>query len=142
MRLVSVPTHLSSRCLTHGSTLRPVSARERTITIVLVAAAIAAWFATAIVLAFVSPERNAGGQLLGAIVFGLTAALTLWPLLWSLVRGNPGALSTSGRRAFLVGSVVTVLVILRAIDVVSPIVVVFIIVAAVVIELAFRLRRD
>lgn len=142
MRLVSVPTHLSSRCLTHGSTLRPVSARERTITIVLVAAAIAAWFATAFVLAFVSPERNAGGQLLGAIVFGLTAALTLWPLLWSLVRGNPDALSTSGRRAFLVGSVVTVLVILRAIDVVSPIVVVFIIVAAVVIELAFRLRRD
>jgi hypothetical protein len=142
VRVVPVPTCLSSRCLTRGSTLRPVSARERTITIVLVAAAIAAWFATAFVLAFVSPERNAGGQLLGAIVFGLTAALTLWPLMWSLVRSNPDALSTSGRRAFLAGSVVTVLVILRAIDVVSPIVVVFVIVAAVVIELAFRLRRD
>lgn len=125
-----------------GATLRPVSARERTITIVLVTAAIAAWFATAFMLAFVSPERDAGAQLLGAFVFGATAALTIWPLLWSLVRGNPDGLSASARRSFIVGGAITLLIILRAIDVVSPVVVLSVIVGGVVIELAFRLRHD
>jgi hypothetical protein len=119
-----------------------VSARERTITIVLVTAAIAAWFATAFVLAFISPERDAGAQLLGAFVFGATAALTMWPLLWSLLRGNPDGLSASARRSFIVGGAITLLIILRAIDVVSPVVVLSVIVGGIVIELAFRLRHD
>ena len=124
------------------TTLRPVSARERTITIILVAMAIAAWFATAFVLALVSPERDAMAQLIGAFVFGATAALTLWPLLWSLVRGNHDGLSASARRSFIVGGAVTVLIILRAIDVVSPVVILAVIVGGIVVELAFRLRHD
>ncbi len=124
-----------------GATLRPVSARERTITMVLVVAAIAAWFVVAFVLAFVSPEGDAGAQLLGAVVFGAAVALTTWPLLWSASRGQPGGLTTSGRRSLLAGGVVTMLVILRAIDVVSPVVVAFVVVAAVVIEAAVTLRR-
>jgi hypothetical protein len=108
---------------------------------ILVSAAIAAWFVVAFVLGFVSPEGNAGAQLVGAAVFGAAVALTLWPLLWSASRSSPGALATSGRRSFLAGAVVTVLVILRAIDVVSPVVVIFVVVCAVVIEVAFTLRR-
>jgi hypothetical protein len=123
------------------ATLRPVSARERTITLVLVAAAIAAWLLVAFVLAFISPEGSAGGQLFGAIVFGSAVGLTIWPLLWSASRSAPGGLATSARRSFLVGSVVSILVIMRAIDVVSTIVIVFIVVGAVVIELAITMRR-
>lgn len=125
-----------------GTTLRRVSARERTITIVLVASAIVAWFAFAFVLAFVSPERDAAAQLLGAFVFGATAALTVWPLLWSMVRSSPDGLSASGRRSFIIGGAITLLIILRAIDVVSPVVVLAVVVGGIVIELAFRLRRD
>ena len=124
-----------------GATLRPVSATERTITTILVAAAIAAWFVVAFVLAFVSPENDAGAQLLGAVVFGSAVALTSWPLLWSATRHRPAGLSTSARRSFLAGAVVTILVVLRAIDVVSPVVIVFVVVAAIVIELAVSLRR-
>lgn len=123
------------------ATLRPVSARERTITLVLVAAAIAAWFVVAFVLAFVSPEGNAGGQLFGAFAFGAATGLTLWPLLWSASRTRPGSLTSSGRRSFLSGAVVSMLVILRAIDVVSTVVIVFVVAGAIVIELAFSLRR-
>jgi hypothetical protein len=109
---------------------------------VLVAAAIAAWFAVAFVLAFVSPERDAGAQLAGAFVFGAAVALTLWPLLWSASRSHAGALTTSGRRSFLAGGAVSLLVILRAIDVVSTVVIISVVVGAVTIEFAFRLRRD
>jgi hypothetical protein len=118
-----------------------VSATERTITIILVGAAIAAWFVVAFVLAFVSPENDAGAQLFGAIVFGAAVTLTLWPLLWSAARQRPGRLAASARRSILAGSVVTILVVLRAIDVVSPVVVIFVIVGAVLIEAAVTLRR-
>ena len=127
--------------MSQRATLRPVSATERTITTILVAAAIAAWFAVAFVLAFISPENDAAAQLLGAIVFGAAVALTAWPLLWSAMRHRPGGLATSARRSFLAGSVVTILVVLRAIDVVSPVIIVFVVVAAVVTEMAFSLRR-
>ncbi|MEX1294653.1 MAG: hypothetical protein AB1Z67_00645 [Candidatus Limnocylindrales bacterium] len=118
-----------------------MSASERTITVLLVAAAIAAWFVVAFVLGFVSPENDAGAQLGGAIAFGAAVTLTLWPLLWSATRTRPGSLATSARRSLLAGSVVSILVVLRAIDVVSPVVVVSVIVGAIVIEAAVALRR-
>lgn len=127
--------------MSRGSTLRPVSASERTITVLLVAAAIAAWFAVAFVLAFVSPEDDAAAQLAGAVVFGAAVALTLWPLLWSATRTRPGSLATAARRSILAGSVVSILVVLRAIDAVSPIIVVFVVIGAIVIEAAVTLRR-
>jgi len=127
--------------MSRGSTLRPVSATERTITTFLVAAALSAWFAVAFVLAFVSPENDAGAQLAGAIIFGAAVALTLWPLLWSATRARPGSLTTSARRSLLAGSVVSILVVLRAIDVVSTAFVIFVIAGAIVIEAAVTLRR-
>jgi hypothetical protein len=123
------------------ATLRPVSATERTITMALVGAAIAAWLVVAFVLAFVSPENDAVAQLVGALVLGTAVSLTVWPLLWSATRQHQGALLTSARRSALIGLVVSILVVLRAIDVVSPVVLVFLVVAAVVVEVAFTLRR-
>jgi hypothetical protein len=123
------------------ATLRPVSASERTITITLVAAAITAWFVVAFVLAFISPENDAVNQLVGAVAFGAAVALTMWPLLWSASRARPGGLATSARRSFLTGSVVTILVVLRAIDVVNPVVIIFVVVGTIVIEVAVTLRR-
>jgi len=107
----------------------------------LVATAIAAWVVAVVVLTFVSPEGNAGAQLFGAVAFGAATALTLWPLLWFATRHQAGGLVVSGRRSALVGLVVSILVIMRAIDVVNTIVMVAIIAAAVVVELAFTLRR-
>jgi hypothetical protein len=124
-----------------GATLRRVSATERTITTVLVAAAIGAWLVVAAVFTLVSPVGSASVQLFGAIVLGAAVGLTLWPLLWSPIRSNPGALLTAARRSALAGLVVTILVVLRAIDVVALPVVVFLIVGAVLVEVAFSLRR-
>ena len=124
-----------------GATLRPVSARDRTVTLVLVGAAVAAWLLLALVFSTVSPERNAGAQLLGALTLGAAVALTIWPLLWSASRDTPGAMVTTGRRSWLVGLVVTILVVLRAIDVVTLPVLLFLVVGAVLVEVAFSLRR-
>ena len=124
-----------------GATLRPVSARDRTVTLVLVGAAVAAWLLLALVFSTVSPERNAGAQLLGALALGTAVALTIWPLLWSASRDTPGAMVTTGRRSWLVGLVVTILVVLRAIDVVTLPVLLFLVVGAVLVEVAFSLRR-
>ena len=127
--------------MSRGATLRPVSASERTITIFLVAAAIAAWFVVAFVLAFISPEDDAAVQLGGAVVFGLAVALTLWPLLWSATRARPGSLTAAARRSILAGSVVSILVVLRAIDAVNTVLVVFVVVGVIVIEATVTLRR-
>ncbi len=127
--------------MSSGITLRPVSAQDRTVTIILVSAAIAAWFVVAFVLTMVSPAGDAGAQLLGAIALGAAVGLTLWPLLWSATRHRPGALATSARRCVLVGTFMAILVILRAIDVVTAPVVIFLVVGAVLIEAGFTMRR-
>jgi membrane protease YdiL (CAAX protease family) len=118
-----------------------VSARDRTVTIILVGAAVAAWLLVALVFTTVSPERDAGAQLLGALTLGAAVALTVWPLLWSASRSAPGAMITSGRRSGLAGLVVVILIVLRAIDVVTLPVLLFLIVGAVLVEVAFSLRR-
>lgn len=118
-----------------------MSARDRTVTLVLVGAAVAAWLLVALVFSTVSPERNAGAQLLGALALGVAVALTIWPLLWSASRATSGAMVTTGRRSGLVGLVVTILIVLRAIDVVTLPVLLFLVVGAVLVEVAFSLRR-
>ena len=118
-----------------------MSARDRTVTLVLVGAAVTAWLLLALVFSTVSPERNAGAQLLGALALGAAVALTIWPLLWSARRDTPGAMVTTGRRSWLAGLVVTILVVLRAIDVVTLPVLLFLVVGAVLVEVAFSLRR-
>lgn len=110
-------------------------------TIVLVSLAIAAWLMVALVFTTISPEGNAAAQLLGALALGAAVTLTLWPLLWSASRGAVDSIITSGRRSALAGLLVTLLVVLRAIDVVTLPVLLFLVVGTLLVEVAFTLRR-
>jgi hypothetical protein len=141
MRLVPLPADLPRRFMSDRATLRRVSAKERTITTVMVIAAIAAWLVVAGVFTFVSPVGSASTQLFGAIALGAAIGLTLWPLLWAASRSNPSGLVASGRRSGLAGLVVTSLVVLRAIDVVTAPVALFLVIGAVLVEVAFSLRH-
>ena len=67
--------------MSRRATLRPVSARDRTVTLVLVLAAIVGWLLVAVVFTTVSPVGDAGAQALGALVLGAAVGLTAWPLL-------------------------------------------------------------
>lgn len=104
-------------------------------------AALIAWFGVVIIILTVSPVGDAGAQLLGAISLGAAVALTAWPLLWSMRRESPGSLVAAGRRAGLAGLVVSILVVLRVLDAVSLPVVLFLVAGAVLVEVAFTLRR-
>jgi hypothetical protein len=123
-----------------------VSARDRTLVLILIAIAIAAWIAVAVVLTTVSPVGDAVAQLTGALVLGAAVGLTFWPLLWFVSSGRSrgdsyGSLWTAGRRSALIGLVVSILVVLRAIDAASLPVLVFLVATAVLVEVAFTLRR-
>lgn len=124
-----------------GATLGAVSATERTITTIMVIAAIVAWLVVAGLFTLVSPVASAAVQLSGAIALGVATGLTLLPLFWSPNRRKDGALVAAGRRSALAGLVVTILVVLRAIDVVALPVLIFIVVGAVLVEVAVSLRR-
>ena len=104
-------------------------------------AALIAWLGVVIIVLTVSPVGDAGAQLLGALSLGAAVALTTWPLLWSMRRVSPGSLVAAGRRAGLAGLVVSILVVLRVLDAVSVPVVLFLVVGAVLVEVAFTLRR-
>lgn len=127
--------------MSRGATLRSVSATERSITTVMVTAAIVAWLIVAGVFTLMSPVGSASAQLVGAISLGSAVALTLWPLLWTGNRAATGSIQTSGRRSGLAGLVITIFVILRAIDVVELPVLLFLVVGAVLVEVAFSLRH-
>lgn len=118
-----------------------VSPRDRSLTLALVVAALVAWLVVAIVLTTLSPVGDALIQLVGALALGSAVALTLWPLLWAARRGAPGAFVTAGRRGGLAGLVVAILVVLRALDVVALPLVLFLIIGAVLVEIAFSLRH-
>jgi hypothetical protein len=139
--LVPVPSHLPFGGLRVAGTLGTVSAHDRSITLALLAGAAVAWGIVALVLLTVSPVGDAGAQMLGAVSLGAAAALTMWPLLWTASRREPGSLATAARRASLVGLVVSVLVILRVLDLLVLPVVVFLVVGAFLVELAVSLRR-
>jgi hypothetical protein len=118
-----------------------VSARDRRLTLALVVAALLAWLVVAIILTTLSPDGNAIVLLLGAIALGSALALTLWPLLWSARRSAPGSFVTAGRRSGLAGLVVAILVVLRSLDVVALPLVLFLIIGAILVEVAFSLRH-
>lgn len=118
-----------------------MSARDRSITLALVAAALAAWAWVGLMLLTLSPVGDAGVQLLGAISLGAAVALTSWPLLWTWRKDATGSLVSAGRRAGLAGLVVSILVVLRVLDAVSLPVVAFLVIGAILVEVAYSLRR-
>jgi hypothetical protein len=142
---VPVPEDLPSLIVTHTARLGLVSIRDRTVSLILVSAAFIAWVTVGLVFTNVSPVGSAGAQLLGALLLGTAVGLTAWPLLWSAGQHAdrpPGAgLVTAARRSGLIGLVITILVVLRALDAVALPVLIFIVVTAVLVELAFTLRH-
>jgi hypothetical protein len=118
-----------------------VSARERSITLVLLAAVLTAWTVVAVLVTTVDPTGDARAILLGALTMGSAVGLTLWLFLWWASRGAPGAVVSSGRRGGLGGLVVSILVVLRALDALVLPVALFLVAGAVLVELAFSMRR-
>ena len=144
MWLVPVPAYLSRLGMRSGARLGPVSARDRTTSLVLVVAAVISWLVVVIVFTNLSPIGNAGVQLLGALSLGAAVGFTAWPILWSAagpVGQSRGGLGAAGRRGALIGLVVTILVVLRALDAVALPVLLFVIITAVLIEVTFTLRH-
>lgn len=121
-----------------------MSASDRSLLLALSVAALLAWLAVAAVLTSVHPEANPLGRSIGALSIGIAVALTACPLLWSLGRGaqspSDGAWPTAGRRALLIGLVVSVVVLLRAIDALAMPLLLFLVGTAVLVELAFIVR--
>jgi len=128
------------------TTLGAVSVRDRTVTLVLLLAAAVAWLSVAVVFTTISPIGNAGAQLLGALALGAAVGLTAWPLLWASGRRGDrdtttSDLVTSGRRSGLIGLVISILVVLRVLDAVALPVLIFLVASAILVEVAFTLRR-
>jgi hypothetical protein len=126
--------------------LGPVAVRDRTTSLILVLVAFGAWIVVALVFTNLSPVGNAGTQLLGALALGAAVGLTTWPLLWSATRRGDdedvgAGLATAARRSLLIGLVVTILVVLRALDAVALPILLFLVISALLIEVAFTLRR-
>lgn len=127
------------------ATLRAVTARDRSISLTLVVTAVISWVVVAAILTLLSPVGDAGVQLLGALAIGVAVGLTAWPLLWSAGKHSDPhaslrALSVAGRRSTLVGLVVAILVVLRALDMVGVPVMAFLVITAGLVEAAFTLR--
>jgi hypothetical protein len=143
---VSIPTHLPGVQVSLAARLGPVAVRDRTTSLILVLVAFGAWIVVALVFTNLSPVGNAGTQLLGALALGAAVGLTTWPLLWSATRRGDdedvgAGLATAARRSLLIGLVVTILVVLRALDAVALPILLFLVISALLIEVAFTLRR-
>ena len=123
-----------------------MSVRDRTVTLALLLTGAVAWLLVAVVFTTLSPIGDAGAQLLGALLLGAAVGLTIWPLLWAAGRRGEHDTTatdmiTSGRRSGLIGLVISILVVLRALDAVALPVLVFLVASAILVEVAFTLRR-
>ena len=121
--------------------------RDRLANVLLLAAAVGAWAAVALLVTSRSPTGDPGIQLAGALLIGLAVGLTLWPLCWLAVfamhrrvayRGDWGR---AARRALLGGSVVAILVLLRASGTFSWPLAIFVIAMALLMEVLLTVRR-
>ena len=121
--------------------------RDRNANLVLLASATVAWLLVALLFTTRSPVGDVPVQLAGAGLLGVAVALTAAPLLWlvsfSLTRriAYRGSWWRAGRRAALLGLVVTLFVVLRVQQAFSFLVALFIVVMVVVVEMSLTLRR-
>ena len=122
-------------------------ARDRVTGLALLPAAVAAWAAVAWLLVNRSPVGQPVIQLAGAVAVGAAIGITTWPLFWlaSYARQRTiayrGDWSRAGRRALIAGLTAAVLVMLRGQSTLSLPLAAFVITLAVLVELAFSLRR-
>jgi len=106
-----------------------------------------AWIGLAIVMLALDPRGDAVALVAGAVLLGAAIGLTVAPLLWLITFNRARGIAYRGdwwrasRRAALVGFVAAVLVILRGQGAFSLPLAAFIVVLAVLAELAMSLRR-
>lgn len=121
--------------------------RDRLANIAILAAAALAWGGVGFVFLNFDPRGNAAALLAGALLLGAAVALSLTPILWLAgfararriaYRGDWGR---AARRALLAGLVVTLFVVLRGQDALSPPIAVFVLAMAVMVEVSLSLRR-
>jgi hypothetical protein len=121
--------------------------RDRLANIALLGAAIAAWLLVYWLFTTHSPVGDSGVEMAGAVLLGTAVGLTSAPIYWVtsfLARrgiAHRGDWMRAGRRAVLTGSVVTLLVVLRALDAFSLPLAVFVVVMAGLVELSLTARR-
>jgi hypothetical protein len=124
-----------------------VFARDRLFNIALLAAAVVAWLAVYWLFTTRSPVGDSGVEMAGAVLLGMAVGLTSAPVYWVAAflarRGiaHRGDWMRAGRRAVLTGLVVTLLVVLRALDAFSLPLAVFVVVMAGLVELSLAARR-
>jgi hypothetical protein len=124
-----------------------VKRRDRLANISAFALAAVAWAAVGYVITNYDPRQSAGALLVGAVLLGAAVGLTFAPLLWiaGFVRarniGYIGDWWKAGRRATLIGLVVTIFVVLRGQDAFSVPLALFVVAMAVLVELTLSLRR-
>lgn len=144
--MVSLSSDLPVSGLITADRLRAVTATDRTATLGLFVGAAGVWLLVGWVLTNLSPVGSAPVQLFGALAIGTAIALTACPLLWLAATGRhrhraQGGWLVAGRRAGLIGLVVSVIVLLRVIDALAPSVLVFLVVTALLVEVAVSIRR-
>ena len=124
-----------------------MTGRDRLTALLLLLLAGASWVAVAWLLLNRSPMGQPLVQLAGAVLIGTAIGLTAWPLLWlagamrqrgSAYRGDWGR---AGRRALIVALTVAVLVMLRGQSTLSLPLALFVITLAMLVEVAFSLKR-
>jgi hypothetical protein len=124
-----------------------VYARDRLANIGLLVAAGAAWLAVYGLFTTRSPVGDSGVEMAGAVLLGTAVGLTSAPVYWVAAflsrRGiaHHGDWTRAGRRAVLTGLVVTLLVVLRALNAFSLPLAVFVVVMAGLVELSLATRR-
>ncbi len=124
-----------------------VYAKDRLANIALLASAVVAWLAVDWLFTTHSPVGDSGVEMAGAVLLGAAVGLTAAPVYWVAVflarRGiaHRGDWMRAGRRAVLTGLVVTLLVVLRALNAFSLPLAVFVVVMAGLVELSLAARR-
>jgi len=121
--------------------------RDRLANVTCITASVAAWLAVGLLFTTRSPVGDPGIQMTAALLLGVAVTLTVLPLTWLLAFAGQGRVAHRGdwlratRRGLLAGMVVTLLVVLRELEVFSLAIAVFVVVMACLVELTLTLRN-
>jgi hypothetical protein len=125
-----------------------VNRADRIANLVLFALAGGAWAAVAVTFLTIDPVGNTVVLLAGALLLGVAVGLTLVPVLWLsgfAVRGKQiayrGDWWRAARRGLLVGLAVSLLVVLRGENLLTPPIGLFVVAMAAIVELSLWFRR-
>lgn len=124
-----------------------MTVRDRLTALLLLVVAIGAWLAVGWLFLNRSPVGDPVIQLAGAVLLGGAIGLTAWPLIWLAGfmrqgrRDEASDWGRAGRRALIVALTVAVLIMLRGQSTLTVPLALFVVTLAVLVELAFSLRR-